>query len=289
MIKLKGHSEFSVKIINKNDKFFIEKSSFNIEDFKRLQSQINKQQKMYENNFLFPNIKIPRIIKNVENSFIMEYIHNSDNVIDFIIRHNIIRYTWFIKNIICIIETYISKCNLGYINIDTLTNKINNVIHNIINNNNIKFNNNLNIIFEYLKKNINIITKTKFPIGICHGDLTLSNILIDSDNLKLYLIDFLDSFIDTPILDIVKIRQDTKYLWSLNMYHYKYDINKTIIILNYIDINIDNYFKKYDFYVKGYKFFQILNLLRVLQYSKNRDISEKLINNILSCYSDNTL
>ena len=73
------------------------------------------------------------------------------------------------------------------------------------------------------------------------------------------------------------------------MYHYKYDINKTIIILNYIDINIDNYFKKYDFYVKGYKFFQILNLLRVLQYSKNRDISEKLINNILSCYSDNTL
>ena len=139
MIKLKGHSEFSVKIINKNDKFFIEKSSFNIEDFKRLQSQINKQQKMYENNFLFPNIKIPRIIKNVENSFIMEYIHNSDNVIDFIIRNNIIRYTWFIKNIICIIETYNSKCNLGYINIDTLTNKINNVIHNIINNNNIKF------------------------------------------------------------------------------------------------------------------------------------------------------
>ncbi len=28
------------------------------------------------------------------------------------------------------------------------------------------------------------------------------------------MIDFLDSFIETPLMDIVKLRQDTKYNWS---------------------------------------------------------------------------
>jgi len=38
----------------------------------------------------------------------------------------------------------------------------------------------------YLKKDITI------PIGYCHGDLTLSNILLKEETY--YLIDFLDSF-----------------------------------------------------------------------------------------------
>ena len=41
----------------------------------------------------------------------------------------------------------------------------------------------------------------KIPIGICHGDLTFSNILFNGNNY--YLIDFLDSFIEYPLMDIV--------------------------------------------------------------------------------------
>ena len=35
------------------------------------------------------------------------------------------------------------------------------------------------------------------PVGVCHGDLTFSNILM-KDN-KIILIDFLDSYLETPL------------------------------------------------------------------------------------------
>ena len=52
-------------------------------------------------------------------------------------------------------------------------------------------------VFEQLPIEIEI------PMGKCHGDLTFSNILFNGNNY--YLIDFLDSFIESPLLDLVKI------------------------------------------------------------------------------------
>lgn len=49
----------------------------------------------------------------------------------------------------------------------------------------------------------------------CHGDLTLENIIV-KDN-KLYLIDFLDSFCDSWILDVSTLLQDVQTLWSYRM------------------------------------------------------------------------
>jgi hypothetical protein len=51
------------------------------------------------------------------------------------------------------------------------------------------------------------------PIGTCHGDLTLSNIIITQDN-KMYLFDFLDSYIESPLQDVAKLIQDFDYGWS---------------------------------------------------------------------------
>ena len=51
------------------------------------------------------------------------------------------------------------------------------------------------------------------PLGPCHGDLTFSNIIVSPTG-SLNLIDFLPSFIESPIWDIVKIYQDLKYGWS---------------------------------------------------------------------------
>ena len=57
------------------------------------------------------------------------------------------------------------------------------------------------------------------------------------------------------------------------------DKNKIKIILNYLDKKIDNYFQKYDFYNdKIYDYFKIINLLRVIQYCKNKDIKNFLMN-----------
>ena len=51
------------------------------------------------------------------------------------------------------------------------------------------------------------------PETPCHGDLTLENILV-SDNGKLYLFDFLDSFFNSWMIDIAKLLQDLELKWS---------------------------------------------------------------------------
>jgi hypothetical protein len=109
----------------------------------------------------------------------------------------------------------------------------------------------------------------EIPDGYCHGDLTFSNMLFD--NSEIVAIDFLDTFLDTPLQDIVKIRQDSKYFWSLNLVNKLQDSIKVKQSLNYIDKKIKEEFSNYDFYKKYYKYFQVLNLLRILPYSNNKN------------------
>lgn len=50
------------------------------------------------------------------------------------------------------------------------------------------------------------------PDSECHGDFTFENIIIYRD--EIYLIDFLDSFVNTSIIDESKFMQDTYCGWS---------------------------------------------------------------------------
>ena len=52
-----------------------------------------------------------------------------------------------------------------------------------------------------------------FPVGKCHGDLTLSNVIMANDG-TLNLIDYLDTFFESPLQDVAKIMQDFVYGWS---------------------------------------------------------------------------
>ena len=129
-------------------------------------------------------------------------------------------------------------------------------------------------IFEHLPE------KFILPIGHCHGDLTFSNILFTSNTL--YLIDYLDSFIETPLQDIVKIRQDTKYHWSTMMYQKNYDHVRLNMILNFIDNKIDEAFSKYDEYNSYYEILQLMNILRILPYVKEERVRDFVLNIIES-------
>ena len=280
MIKIKGHSNFDVEIKSINNNYYITKSS-DIKNMPRLEKQINKQIYLFKNNFL-NNCKIPQVYNKIKENdkliYYMEYIKNSVNLIDFFSKDNSIKNEWLYKNIVTIIENYIEKCEYKQINNIILEKKIQNVKNNIKSN---KFCKSiipeLEKYFNYLQININQISKLYIPINICHGDLTFSNILIDTNNMKLYLIDFLDSFIETPLLDIIKIRQDTYFNWTINMCNFSFDKNKTLIALNYIDNKINDYFQKYEWYNEGYKFFQILNILRILQYCKYNKVQKRLL------------
>ena len=53
------------------------------------------------------------------------------------------------------------------------------------------------------------------PYSFCHGDLTFANIIFHSN--RLYFIDFLDSFIDSYLIDFAKLKQDLFYFWNLKI------------------------------------------------------------------------
>ena len=110
----------------------------------------------------------------------------------------------------------------------------------------------------------------RIPVGVCHGDLTFSNVLFCGQ--QYCLIDFLDSFIETPLQDIVKLRQDSQYLWSCLMYQQPYDALRLKLISEYVDERLDKHFSQYDWYKEHYEMLQLMNMLRILPYAKEEKV-----------------
>lgn len=103
----------------------------------------------------------------------------------------------------------------------------------------------------------------------CHGDLTLENIIVK--NGELYLIDFLDSFYDSWIMDISTLMQDVQTLWSYR-FQKEVNINTLIRLIVFRDILMDkvSYISK-DFEIDVY-FALLLKLIRIYPYTNINDI-----------------
>lgn len=225
-----------------------------------------------------------RFLKNIkkQNNFINSYI-NAVPILD----QGIINGNNFIKMPLLQCENsliWLSKTNIENINnlIITITNYFNSIIENskiqIFNNK--KWENKIESIYgKVLDKDLQFIiekiycidTSKLFYYGECHGDFTLSNLFItqNKNNISIDAIDFLDVFINSPIHDLVKIRQDTKHLWTLKLLEESLDKNRIIIVLNYIDEKIAQIINGNDIISHYYLYFQILNLLRIIPYNKD--------------------
>mgnify|MGYP001215120320 CR=1 FL=1 len=151
--------------------------------------------------------------------------------------------------------------------------------------------NKLNRIYEQIKDSdikyhiINlktIISKNKFydiPIGKCHGDLTTENIIATSHS-SFYIIDFLPCFLETPIWDLAKIKQDLIHGWSTR-YLKGYEMNNTKILYQYLkphQLEILDIKKDYI-----YKIFDIINIARIAPYIKDVITYEWVLNTMNRC------
>lgn len=107
----------------------------------------------------------------------------------------------------------------------------------------------------------------------CHGDLTLENIIV-KDN-QLYLIDFLDSFYDSWIMDISTIMQDVQTMWSYR-HEEKTEINTKLRLLVFRDILMDTVrtVSPKD-YIEVY-YALLLKLIRIFPYTKDEETYEFL-------------
>ena len=220
LINIPGHSDFNVSVLEENNKTIILKKSTNKQNSLRLEKQAKKQEDFLTNNIL-AKFKSPLILsKGFENGhfyFKMEYINNIDIVHYFEItgKEGLLYLEISLTNLI---KDFINQSPSKLINKEIIFNKYTS-IKQIIQKNNITFD------FKNIDAIIHNIEDLVLPVGICHGDLTFSNILIDRSNM-ITLIDFLDSFIETPLCDMVKIRQDTQYKWSQLLYNKQYDKTK---------------------------------------------------------------
>jgi len=235
--KVKGHSDSSISIRSNNDKNVVFKESTNI----RLRKSIKKHQDFSSNFFKTPIIH--DVSPEPNNAYTMEYING---------------YSFFEFLNLCSkkdLDDFILKLS-GYFN-ETIHETIKIPTNILINKlNSIGYYSDYYYIFggtDYLE----VYT------GNCHGDMTLSNMIFKDDDV--YLIDFLDSYIESPTMDLIKLRQDTHLHWSFNMIDVKKsDLMKSKIALKYIDEWITD---TYD--MRNYKILQIINLVRIFPYTSD--------------------
>jgi thiamine kinase-like enzyme len=135
---------------------------------------------------------------------------------------------------------------------------------------------------EVLENTFNLIRSSNFSEikpGVCHGDLTFENIIIAKQDI--YLIDFLDTFLETPLADISKLFQDLIVGWSFREKILKGSINKNeqIKIHYFKDSMCENIEQTVNW--EFVNIYLIIDLLRIIPYTKQREIYRFILEAIL--------
>lgn len=228
-IEVKGHSGCQIEVVPEGNDIFVYKSTFDPKYLKRLVLQAEKQKNAAEVEY--QHIRVPKIYKveSKENYAVikMQYIY-SKNFMEFFEQAGFEQVEYLIGALKSFIEYEISKSELQSVPASIFQRKFDEIKIKVENNSIFHTTSNAASILERCQTVFNRLEDMRIPIGTCHGDLTFSNILFNGNNY--YLIDFLDSFIETPLQDIVKIRQDTAYHWSQLMYTKPYDAVRLHII-----------------------------------------------------------
>lgn len=248
--KLSGHSGCSVYLCENNNKNFIRKVSGNVSYNSRLKLQCNKQ-KEYKSNVFYT----PKVLNegNENNLFFydMEYIQG-------IVLSQAL-CTLKVEEIFSVFNKLLSElinCELTYSEntISVMKNKINGLYRKL---DAMKYNKYFSYLLDY--------DWTFLPVSSCHGNLTLENIIYDHN--RLVLIDFLDSFIESPYIDLAKLLQDLECHWAYRNnrdfkdYEFRLNLAKEIVLERLSDSN-DGRNKIHLIYS-----LLLLNLLRILPYS----------------------
>lgn len=133
------------------------------------------------------------------------------------------------------------------------------------------------LILKSLKK-LNNFNFKYVPLSACCGDLTLENIIVSPSGI--YVIDLLDSFYNSWMIDIAKLLQDIDLGWSYRYQKRSYNLNLRLSTAK--QALLDNLYamdngKKH---VLTIYYILLLNVLRIYPYTKDQ-ITIEFLNNAL--------
>jgi hypothetical protein len=241
-----GLSGCRIELLNDN---ILRKYSSSEEYNQRLLLQIKKQSLF--SHFILQNIEAPRVYGVHQDdicSFDMEYVsgfsfdeyfsHANIKQVDFVVDSLYGYFDFLIKN---------SKIYHREVSKTIFECKLNNMKES-----------------EFLLFIKEKMVDIQVPYSFCHGDLTFANIIFHSN--RLYFIDFLDSFVDSYLVDFAKLKQDLYYCWNLQVQ----DIHDLRIhqIYSYIWNKIESRYSEH-LSTKAFKVIDIMNLLRIEPYLTN--------------------
>ena len=234
---------------------------------KRLELQVKKQELF--STQVFRNVETPRVLSKEDSYFDMEYVTGrsfdeyfsvcSLDDIDFVFDSLCGYFDGLISNAQYYQPEVSKKRLLDKINsLETHTNHLTDLYH--------------------IRQMVSSITM-KIPQTFCHGDLTFTNIIFNKN--RLYYIDFLDCFIDSFLCDLIKLKQDLYYHWSLDVQGIK-----NLRIRQIYSFLWEKLEQRYCKYVDTIEFnvLDILNTLRLEPYLTNED-QRIIIKRMLKCSS----
>ena len=234
---------------------------------KRLELQVKKQELF--SNQVFRNVETPKVLRKEDSYFDMEYVTGrsfdeyfsvcSVKDIDFVFDSLCGYFDGLISHSQYYQPEVSKKRLLDKINsLETHTRHLTDLYH--------------------IRQMVSSITM-KIPQTFCHGDLTFTNIIFNKN--RLYYIDFLDCFIDSFLCDLIKLKQDLYYHWSLDVQGIK---NLRIRqIYSFLWRKLE---ERYSQYVETIEFdvLDVLNTLRLEPYLTNED-QRIIIKRMLKCSS----
>jgi thiamine kinase-like enzyme len=246
-----GLSGCKLELLSEN---IIRKHSHSLNYNKRLLIQSTKQANF--SNLEFSNISAPKVLfYNLKdlNYFDMEYC-TGDNVFQYFEYCSLLE----IQEIINILFQYFDHLVHNSFEYDNEYVKINIIskLSSLVEKSDYK--DIINLIIE----NYDVLNISNVKGSFCHGDLTFGNMLFAKNHI--YFIDFLDSFIDSYLIDFAKIKQDLFYHWIA-----KLNNNKSLRIVQIFSYFWYNILERYYDIINSEAFdlFDFINLIRIEPYA----------------------
>jgi tRNA A-37 threonylcarbamoyl transferase component Bud32 len=230
----------------------------------RLLKQVDKQNFFY--NLILKNIDTPKVLNvNKENLcfFDMEYVPGLSSY-DFFSSARKENIDFVIETLFGYFDYTSSRFKMVESNIQILD-KIQTLKENSSHKN----------FIEYLE---NLIQENPVmvPNTFCHGDLTFSNILFHPN--RLFFIDFLDCYVDSFLCDLIKIKQDLYYHWSLKVQNLS--SVRVIQTYRYIWEKLED---RYEYFIHRSSFdvLDAMNILRIEPYLTNSH-QQSILNKVIT-------
>ena len=116
---------------------------------------------------------------------------------------------------------------------------------------------------------------SNIPFSYCCGDLTLENIILD-ENKQIYLIDFLDSFYNSWMIDVAKLLQDLELYWSYRYQEIDFNLAMRLAVAKEALLENISEYENADANILSIYHILLLNILRIIPYAKDEQTANFL-------------